>query len=133
MATTARNIEVSTAILGNINKIAVSETVNGDGGNASNIGAIKDELLMNDDHSTFNSYYASIVGQIGQDVIGANRDFDRHTNLTNQLTNKRESISGVSIDEEMMNLVKYQTGYNAAAKLFSTADELVDTLMNMVG
>jgi len=133
VATTARNIEVSTAILGNINKIAVSETVNGDGGNASNIGAIKDELLMNDDHSTFNSYYASIVGQIGQDVIGANRDFDRHTNLTNQLTNKRESISGVSIDEEMMNLVKYQTGYNAAAKLFSTADELVDTLMNMVG
>ncbi len=130
--TEAKNIEVSAAIVADINKIAVSETVNGDGGNASQIGAIKDELLMNDGHSTFNSYYASIVGQIGQDVADVSRDFDRHTNLTSQLTNKRESISGVSIDEEMMNLIKYQTGYNAAAKFFSTADELIDTLMNMV-
>jgi len=131
--TEAKNIEISAVIVADINKIAASETVNGDGGNASSIGALKDELFMNNGHSTLNSYYASIVGQIGQDVIDANRDFDRHTNLTNQLTNKRESISGVSIDEEMMSLVRYQTGYNAAAKLFSTADELIDTLMNMVG
>ncbi len=130
--TEAKNIEISAAIIADINKIAASETVNGDGGNAGRIGAIKDELLMNDGHSSFNSYYASIVGQIGQDVIDADRDFDRHTNLTSQLTNKREEISGVSIDEEMMNLIKYQTGYNAAAKFFSAADELIATLMNLV-
>jgi flagellar hook-associated protein 1 FlgK len=72
------------------------------------------------------------VGQIGQDVADVSRDFDRHTNLASQLETKRESISGVSIDEEMMNLMKYQTGYNAAAKFFTATDELVDTLMSLL-
>jgi len=129
----AKNIEVSAAIVADINLIAASETVNGDGVNAGRIGAIKDEFfLMDGRNSTFSSYYSLIVGQIGQDVADANRNFDRHTNLMSQLTNKREEISGVSIDEEMMNLMKYQTGYNAAAKFFSTADELIDTLISLV-
>jgi flagellar hook-associated protein 1 len=130
--TAAGDIEVSASVMADISKIAASETVNGDGGNAVRIGAVKDALLMNDGHSTLNSYYASIVGQIGLDVADVSRDFDRHTNLASQLKNKRESISGVSIDEEMMNLMKYQTGYNAAAKFFNAADELVDTLMSLL-
>jgi len=125
-------MKVSADIIADINKIAASETVNGDGGNAASISAIKDELTMNGGKSTFSSYYSSLVAHIGQDVADVNRGFDHHTNLMTQLTNKREEISGVSIDEEMMNLVRYQTGYNAAARLFSAADELVDVLMNMV-
>ncbi|MBW2599634.1 MAG: flagellar hook-associated protein FlgK, partial [Deltaproteobacteria bacterium] len=127
----AGHMKVSAAIIADINKIATSATVNGDGENAGKIGAIKDALLMNDGHSTINTYYASVVGRIGQDVADADRNFDHHTALMSQLTNKREGISGVSIDEEMMNLVKYQAGYNAAARLFSTADELMDVLMNL--
>jgi len=49
------------------------------------------------------------------------------------LTDKREELSGVSIDEEMMNLIKYQTGYNASARLFAAAQELSNTLMDLVG
>ncbi len=130
--TLAKNIEVSSVILSDINKIAVSETVNGDGGNASRLGSIKDELLMDNGHSTINNYYASIVGSIGQDVEDVNRDFDRQTSLMTQLANRKEGVSGVSIDEEMMNLIRFQTGYNAAAKFFSTSDELINTLMNLV-
>jgi len=48
------------------------------------------------------------------------------------LENYRESISGVSLDEEMVNLIQFQLGYDAAAKLISTTDELLETLMNMV-
>ena len=55
-----------------------------------------------------------------------------HTTLMDQLTAKRESISGVSVDEEMLNLIKFQTGYTAAAKLTATIEELVDTLLNLV-
>lgn len=129
----ARDMNVNADIIADVNKIAASETVNGDGGNAVSISAIQDELTMNGDKSTFSAYYSSfLVGQIGQDVADANRNFDHHTNVMNQLTNRREEISGVSIDEEMMNLLRYQTGYNAAARLFGVADELVDTLMNMV-
>ena len=125
-------MKVSAAIVADINKIAASETVNGDGENAVSMNAIKDELTMNDSKSTFSSYYSSLVGQVGQDVAYVNRSFDHHTNLMSQLTNRKEGISGVSIDEEMMNLIRYQTGYNASARLFGAAQELADTLMNLV-
>ncbi|MEA3486363.1 MAG: flagellar hook-associated protein FlgK [Thermodesulfobacteriota bacterium] len=130
--TEAKNMEVSTAIIADINKIAASETVNGDGGNAVSMSNIKDNLTMNGSKSTFSAYYSSLVGRVGQDATDADRNVDHHTILMSQLTNKREEISGVSIDEEMMNLIMYQTGYNAAARIFSTTDELVDVLMNLV-
>ena len=130
--TEAKNIEVSGLIIADINKIAASETVNGDGGNAVSMNIIKDDLTMDDGKSTFSSYYSSLVAQVGQDVAYVNRSFDHHTNLMGQLTNRREGISGVSIDEEMMNLIRYQTGYNASARLFVAAQELADTLLNLV-
>jgi flagellar hook-associated protein 1 FlgK len=49
-----------------------------------------------------------------------------------QLENHRESISGVSIDEETVNLIKYQNAYQAAAKLIDTADEMMETVLNMI-
>ncbi len=130
--TTARTIEIGSAIVADINKIAASETVTSDGGNAAVIGALRDAFLMNGGNATINDYFDSVVWQIGQDVADASREFDHQTNLVTQLTNKREQISGVSIDEEMMNLIKYQNGYNAAARLCAVADELADTLMTMV-
>ena len=131
-ATAAKDMQVSTDILEDVNKIAASETVNDDGGNAEAIGAFKDGLFMNSGTSTFNSYYASFVGKVGQDLADEERGLDHHTNLMNQLINKREGISGVSIDEEMTNLMRYQLGYNAAARLCNVADELIDTLLNLV-
>ena len=130
--TKAKNIEISAAIIADINKIAASETINGDGGNAVSMSDIEDELTMNDGKSTFSGYYSSLVGQIGQDAADAGRNVDHHTTLLNQLTNKREEISGVSIDEEMMTLIMYQTGYNAAAKIVTTTDEMLDVLMSLV-
>lgn len=127
--TEAKDIAI---LITDINKIAASETVNGDGGNAVSMNAIKDELTMNSGKSTFSSFYSSLVAQVGEDVAYANRSFDHHTDLMAQLTNKREEISGVSIDEEMLNLIRYQTGYNASAKLFVAAQELSDTLLSLV-
>jgi len=131
-ATAAEDMRVSTDIAEDVNKIAASETVNDDGGNAELIGAIKDKLVMNGGTSTFNSYYASFVGKIGQDLADEERGLDHHTDIMNQLINKREGISGVSIDEEMINLARYQLGYNSAARLCNVADELIDTLLNLV-
>ena len=131
-ATAAGDMRVSSDIAEDVNKIAASETVNDDGGNAELIGAIKDKLVMNGGTSTFNSYYASFVGKIGQDLADEERGLDHHTDIMNQLINKREGISGVSIDEEMINLARYQLGYNSAARLCNVADELIDTLLNLV-
>lgn len=130
--TEARDIAVDASIIADVNRIAASETVDGDGNNALYIGRLRDSLLMNGNTSTFNGYYASLIGQIGQDVASSERALEHHTDLMDQLTLKKESISGVSVDEEMVNLIKYQTGYHAAAKLCATVEELVDILLNLV-
>jgi flagellar hook-associated protein 1 FlgK len=49
-----------------------------------------------------------------------------------QLENQRESVSGVSLDEEMINLIKFQNAYTAAARLITTADEMMQTIMQML-
>jgi flagellar hook-associated protein 1 FlgK len=49
-----------------------------------------------------------------------------------QLDNQRASVSGVSLDEEMTNLIKYQRSYDAAARVVNTVNELFQTILNMV-
>jgi flagellar hook-associated protein 1 FlgK len=58
--------------------------------------------------------------------------YDYQSSMVAQLDNYRESISGVSLDEEMINLIKFQHAYDAAAKLITTVDELLNTVINMV-
>jgi len=131
-ATEARYIAVNDDILNDINMIAASETMDGDGNNAATIGSLRDDLVMNGNTTTLNGFYASFVAEIGQDSADMIRSYDYQYSLKSQLTNKREQISGVSIDEEMINLMKYQMGYQAAAKLGSAAEEMSDILMTLV-
>ena len=49
-----------------------------------------------------------------------------------QLENQQESVSGVSLDEEMINLIKFQNAYTAAAKMITTADEMMQTVLQMI-
>jgi flagellar hook-associated protein 1 FlgK len=65
-------------------------------------------------------------------VASAKTDNDHQTAMLNNLINQRESISGVSIDEEMINLIKYQMGYNAAGKLVKTTNDMLDILMGLL-
>ena len=95
-ATEAKYMQVSTAILADVNKIAASETVNGDGGNAELIGTFKDELFMNSGTSTFNSYYASFVGKVGQDLADEERGLDHNTKRYEPVDKqKRGNLRGI--------------------------------------
>jgi flagellar hook-associated protein 1 FlgK len=132
MNNAAGSIAVSSAIASNTNRIACSSTISGDGDNATKIASIQYELLMNSQTSTLNGYLATVVGQIGRQVANARTDSDRQTAVMNQLNNQRESVSGVSIDEEMINLIKYQMAYTAAGKLCVTVNEMLDTLMELL-
>lgn len=124
----ARNMQVSAAVLQDPQKIAASDTGN-NGENARLIGAIRDALTMEGSKATFNDYYAALVGQVGYDVTAVENSIERHQAVTNQLIAKREEASGVSLDEEIMNLMKYQFGYNTAGRLVKVADEMLDVLM----
>lgn len=128
----ARYLRVSEDVLNDTNKIAASSTVNGDGANATAMSSLQNQLTMSGGTATFGAYYSALVGQVGQDTAYENSRYEHNSDLMTQLSNKREEVSGVSIDEEMINLIKFQTGYNASARLFVAADELSDTLLNLV-
>ena len=129
-ATGARDMQVSAAILADPNRIAASATVNADGDNARAIAAIRDEILP-DGVGIPGEFYASLVGRIGQDVSEAARRDAHEMSVMTQMSNTWEQTSGVSIDEEMMNLIKYQMSYQAAAKLAMAADEILQSLLDL--
>ncbi len=132
LATDARNFRVSTAVAVDVQKIAASATVNGDGENARSINALRDKSIMSGGAATVNNYYASFIAQVGRDAAEARSSAEQQTSIMEQLYNRRESTSGVSLDEEMMDLMKFQMGYNAAGKLVSTANQIMDILMQLV-
>jgi len=76
-------------------------------------------------------YYHSTIGSIG--IIAANISRSRAFNevMVNELTEIRDSISAVSLDEEMTNIIKYQHAYAAAAKLISVSDEMLNMLLSV--
>ena len=78
---------------------------------------------------TLENYLHSLVGSIGIESQSISRAKDYNQVVIDQLSATRDSISAVSLDEEMTNLIKYQQGYTAAAKLISTADEMYQTLL----
>jgi flagellar hook-associated protein 1 FlgK len=131
-ATKAVNFQVGAAVSSDVNKIAASASVNGDGENALALGAIKDQAFMNAGTATISDNYASLIGRIGRDVSYARTSLDHQSAIMHQLSNRREATSGVSLDEEMMNLMKYQMAYNASGKLVNTADQMMDTLMGLL-
>jgi flagellar hook-associated protein 1 FlgK len=131
-AAKAGNFQVSAAVSSDVNKIAASATVNGDGDNALALGAIKDQAVMSGLTATISDNYSALVGRVGRDAAYAKSSLDHQTAIMDQLSNRRESTSGVSLDEEMMNLMKYQMAYNASGKLVTTASQMMDTLMGLV-
>jgi flagellar hook-associated protein 1 len=130
--TKAAYMEVNSEIVGDVNRIAASSTVTGDGENALLLAGLGQQGVLNGGLSSFSDYYTSIVGQIGQEVSDSNWSVEHQNSVMDRLTNMRESVSGVSVDEEMVKLTKYQMGYNAAGKLCSVVNEMLDTLMNII-
>jgi flagellar hook-associated protein 1 FlgK len=79
----------------------------------------------------FKEFYNSIMGEIGLMVKDAQKRFEVSEGLLQSLQARREEISGVSLDEEMLNLIKFQRSYEAAAKLVRIIDELLETLISL--
>jgi len=82
-------------------------------------------------NATIEDYYHSLTGSMGSTSSGISRGLDINNEMVKRLSDVRNSISAVSIDEEMTNLIKYQHAYSAAAKLITIADGMLNTLMNM--
>ena len=81
--------------------------------------------------TTIEGYYHAMVGSIGIVSSSISRNMEFGEMMVNELNTLRDSISAVSLDEEMTNLIKYQHAYQAAAKLITISDEMLDTLISV--
>jgi flagellar hook-associated protein 1 FlgK len=82
---------------------------------------------------TADQAYASLVSRIGNDVREAARQETNAQLLLDAVQDRRDSTAGVSLDEEMSNLIRFQRGYQASARAMSTLDEMLDVLINRTG
>jgi flagellar hook-associated protein 1 FlgK len=82
--------------------------------------------------ATFNGYYSSLVSTVGLDVQSSKTKVTQDEAFAKQLSTLRESNSGVSLDEELTNLIKYQRSYQASAKLISTVTDMLDVTLAMI-
>lgn len=128
----ASNMSVNSAFINSPGLVAASITgASGDNTIANAISEIRDLIIA--DGKTINGMYNLLVSKIGSDTSRAEDESDIAQLTMNQLETYRESISGVSLDEEMANMTKYQQAYSAAARVFTIVDSMLDTLINRMG
>lgn len=105
----------------------------GDARAAVEIAAIRNTKVMIGSERTFDDYFADTVTKVGLKGEQAENMLASQNKIMGDLHDLRDSISGVNIDEELADIIKFQHGYNAAAKFISVQDSLLDTIINRLG
>jgi flagellar hook-associated protein 1 FlgK len=135
--TGAADIALNAAIAGDPRLVAASGgPPPGAVGDASNALAIANLQLAADaglNNETFEQFYSNIASVLGADVSRARGLASSNDLLANHLEAQRQSVSGVNLDEEMVNLSSSQKAYQGAARVITTIDEMLDTLINRTG
>lgn len=132
-------IEVNGVIKNDVKSVAAafrddSGNVNaGDGRAAVEIASIRNTKVMIGHERTLDDYFADSVTNVGLKGEQAENNLRSHMAIMNDLRTMRDSISGVNIDEELSDIIKFQHGYNAAAKFVTIWDSLIDTVINRLG
>ncbi|WP_059172694.1 flagellar hook-associated protein FlgK [Bacillus sp. FJAT-27445] len=113
-------------------KIAAAAAENiGDGSNATKMSdVLQGKLTIGGTIASLGDFYKTIIGELGTDIQAANNWSDNANAMAQQVENQRQSISGVSIDEELTNMVRFQQAYNAAARYVSAVNEMLNVLIN---
>jgi len=129
--TTAATIGVA---LTDRRQVAASSTAAGVPGNNVNalaVAGLQDSTLAGLGNATFQEYYSALAGSFGATLQGTKRDLEGQEILNDQLLAHRAQVSGVSMDEELISLLKYQRAFEAASKLITTSDEMLQTILTL--
>lgn len=138
---TAANISVNSAIKNNVSKIAAALNdinIEGNGDIALQLAQLKNTKLDANLGSTgvgtmtINGFYEGMTVELGAKIDVAEARVDNQKIIVDNLTGKRESISGVNIDEETTHLILYQNAYSASAKVVTYVEKMFDSLMSMI-
>jgi len=132
-------IEVNPALLKDPSSVAAGFGYNGRTANAGNgdaaaeIALIRNSPVMVGKLATFDDYFADSIGRIGYLGEQSTMALETENKMMKFLTDWRSSISGVNINEELTNMIRYQQGFNAAARFITTVNSMYDTIINRMG
>ena len=104
----------------------------GDNRNALLLAGISSEKLLSGGTASLTDIYQTMVAEVGSSTSQAERNSAAHKQLLDQAIATRESLSGVNLDEEAANLIRFQQAYQAAAQVIAAASSLFDTLLSVV-
>jgi len=105
----------------------------GDNTNAQLLAGIFEEKLFSGSTQTATEHYAQLLYRIGTDEKNAQAGVETQTDLLEQLNSQRAALSGVNLDEEAINIIKYQKAYQASSRLANVLDELSGEILNLLG
>lgn len=103
----------------------------GNNANALQLAKLSDTTIANLSGSSFSGYYQGLVSDVGVMSRRASDSLKFDDTMLSEIQNRRESISGVSLDEEAANLIKFQRSFEAGAKMIKVTDELLQTILNL--
>lgn len=132
---TAFNFSISQTIQNDPNNIATTSDIANGVENAdivySLLNTLNDKTMFN--QGSPESFFETLIADIAIDAKKVDTSATSQTTILDFIDTQRISVSGVDIDEEAMNIIRYQNAYNLSAKVVSVLDEVLDTLINVVG
>ncbi|THF80809.1 flagellar hook-associated protein FlgK [Cohnella fermenti] len=148
-AITMANIQVNPTVASDTSKVAASAkyenvsgtntTIKGNSDIAFALSSLRDktfsysESATNLTSGTIDDYFRAVTSELGITASEATRNMDNQQNLVDAADSRRQEVSGVSLDEEMTDIIKFQHTYNAAARMMTTVDEMLDRVINSMG
>lgn len=115
-------------------RVAASATGEvGDNEVARALTRLRDELVLGGGTASFNAAWAQLVYRVGRDTAAALDEQGIRSEVLRQVENLRDAVSGVSLDEEAADMLRFQRAYEANARFFQTVDDTLSVLMRMVG
>ncbi len=113
--------------------IAAAQGANlADNANALALAAVAQQTFPAFDGSTLGDYFGTLHARVGQDARRADQQATIEENVSAALGAQREAVSGVSLDEEFANLIRFQRGYQASAQLINVSNQMLDDLLGLV-
>lgn len=131
--TSARDIALREDIQDNIDLLATSVTgAEGDNQILLQLLAVEDFSLDSLEERTLGNHYLEMVAELGFEVGATRNSLDANTALTESLEARRDEVSGVNVDEELVEMIKYEQAFGAAVQYITVVNQLTDELMSIL-
>lgn len=129
----SRRIDLSASMADDLSTMASAQAPNSRGDNRQLLALadLEDKPIFENGQANFTNYMSSLVGTMGVEARSVRDSLETQTGVMNQLDSMREEVAGVSLDEEALNMLKFQKAFDANAKMIQVADSMMETVLNL--